>query len=379
MKILYTICVSTYGGAPKHVLDLASSLQKKGHDCYIVCPKGEMVCEYRKVGLKVITLDLKSGIDPFYILRLRRILIREKIDILHTHLLKSTVNGLLAGFLARTRVKIAHIHGTLFDWEVSLVKRRLNIWVNSLVTNLLADKVVALTEVVKKNLINNDKIRKEKIVVIPNGIDGAALKKIGERGFLFKKYAWDEEKIKIVGSVSRLTVERGQKYLIEAAEIIIRQFNRPEIRFVLIGDGELREQLEDEVREKELGQYVKFAGFLSEDDKNKAMVDFNVFVSSAIREGFGLSVLQAMFAKIPLVVSDLEVYNELCPNGECSLQVESGNPNDFAEKILAVLRDKALQAKLVLLAYERASKNFSLEKFIHNYLTLYEKQLKEKQ
>jgi len=377
LKILYLINSSEEGGAEIHLLELAKGMKSKGYDVFIFSPRGPINKRYKKNNLKQKNLFPEKDFDLKYIFQVKQFLEKEKIDILHTHLLKTTVNGLIAGCLAKTELKVAHIHGTLFDWEVSSIKRRVNVFVNALVSNQCADKVIALTKVIKKDLIVHDKIKENKIVVIPNGLNSNSLISIEDKDFLFRKYGWDKKEMEIVGIVGRLTRERGHEVFIKAAEEIINEKKEKNIRFVIVGDGKLKSALEDRVSKKRLDNYIKFTGFLNEKDKNKALSNFSIFVSSAVREGFGLSVLQAMFAKIPLVVSNLEVYNEVCPNGKASLFAKK-NEKDFADKIMMLISDKKLRIKLTNNAFKRAKEKFSLETFLNNYDNFYKFSLKNK-
>lgn len=371
MKILYTIANSTYGGATIHLLDLASGMKVKGHECIIVCPQGEMIAEYQKKRIKVIILEPKIDLDPNYIFRLFKILIREKIDILHTHLLKTTVNGLIAGYFAKVKVKIAHIHGTLYDWDIPNWRRKINLIINAGITNLVADRVIALTAIVKKDLIEHDKIRGNKIIIIYNGVNGNSFKKIQDDNYLYQKYHWDKKEVKIIGIIGRLTIERGHDCFIETAKLLRNKFRKDELRFVIVGDGELKESLLLKVKKERLDEVIKFTGFLSEEEKNKALKSFSVFVSPAVREGFGLSVVQAMLTGIPLVVSDLTVYQEVCPDQKCSLFAHKGDPDAFARQILTFLKNDHLRDKLVYNSLTYATEKFSFEKFVENYQNLY--------
>ncbi len=375
MNILYTISDSVYGGAQKHLLDLALGMKKMGHHCVIVCPHGEMVSEYKKSGLEVIPLEIKHDLDFGYILKLSQILKNRKIDILHTHLLKSSVNGLIAGLLAKTKFKISHIHGTLYDWEIPTIKKRINILANSLVTNLLADRVIALTQSIKKDLVKYDKIKESKIVVIPNGFEGQELEQVKDCDYLYKKFSWDQAQVKIIGIIGRLTIERGHRCFIKMAQVLIQKLNRTDLRFVIVGEGEMKEELVALVHEYNLEQYVKFSGFLDDREKNQALKSLTLFVSPSLREGFGLSVLQAMFARIPIVVSNLTVYQEVCPNKVCSIFARREDPEDFAKKVNDLLGNKELGQTLSQNAYQKAHQNYTIQRFLEYYEDLYQGRL----
>lgn len=410
MKILYLINSSKMGGAEKHALDLACGMVQKGHEVWTVLPGGNkfkiqnsklgavekensLIGDYQKCGIKLIFDSPKLDIDPFFIWRVVRILRREKIQIVHTHQLKITVNGIIAAYLARVPVRIAHIHDTILQWEIPLWKKIPDVIINTLVTNLFATHAIALTSQVKEWLVKGEKINSKKIVIIPNGVEVEKFEtrnskletnsnvqnskfKTGKPRscFLKEKLKLPPETI-LIGSLGRLTVEKGHIYFIEAIPKILSILQYPPIpsntlHFVLIGDGKERAKLEQKARELNVQNYITFLGFQPEEDKPKILQSLDIFVFPSIREGFGLAMVEAMAAGLPIVAADLPKALREVASHEEVLFFEPKNSNDLAQKVVKLIENPDFRKSLGERAQKRAQ-DYSMEKFWQNYDKLY--------
>lgn len=365
-RILYLSNSGDVGGMENHLLDLVKGMVEKGYKVCVVCPWGEMAERYFGAGAQVRIDRPRLDIDPFYIFRLIKFMRQNKIDILHAHQLKTVVNGLLAAKIAQVPLKVAHIHTPLSQWQISPVKKRSNILVNRLVTNFCADKVIALTEVVRSERIRGEGISPEKIVVIPNGVDVRNVK--GQKSKI--ESATKESKL-IVGVLGRLTVEKGHNYFVEAVAVINnQQLPVNNIRFIIAGDGELRSELEEEVKSLGIEGQVTFLGFVPEEKKVEVLSSFDIFVFPSLAEGFGIALVEAMAAGLPCVVSDLPVLQEVGDDAVSFFR--TANSDDLAQKILELLEDKKRRRELGRRAKDRVEKEYSLEKFVGSYHRLYQ-------
>ena len=350
-----------------HLLNLVEGMVGKGHQVFVVCPWGEMVKKYFKAGAEVCVDRPQIDLDPLYIFRLLKFIRRNKIDVLHVHQLKTVINGLMAGKIAGVPLKVAHIHTPLSQWQISPFKKKINIFVNRIVTNLCADKVIALTEATGKERVEGEGINPEKIVVIPNGVD--------LRNFQFSIFNFQKTKEKLaVGTFGRLTVEKGHSIFIDAVKVInnltIQQFNN--LHFVIVGDGELRPDLEKQVKDLGLENKVTFFGFVPEDKKIEVYSSFDIFVFPSLAEGFGIVLIEAMASGLPCVVSDLPDFREVTDDGCCALLFKSADSADLAEKISRLIEDGDLRRCLGQKARKRVEEKYSMEKFVENYDRLYQ-------
>lgn len=369
MKILLTQNSAEFGGVQSYLLDLARGLVDRGHTVFVATGDGPMIQKYKQANAQVILLSPQRDIDTNYITAIANVIKKEQIDIIHTSMLKSTINGLIGAAASGTKVKkVAHIHGTLIDWEVPLYKKVPNIVANTVITNLLADKVIALTPSIRKDLIAREKIFAKKIVTIPNGIDLNRFNNLN-RSFLRKKLKL-KENVKIVGTFSRLTIEKGINFFLQAIPEVIQK--NKNVHFVIPSDGKDRETLVEEAHHLGVSEYTSFIGTQSDIDKPNILASYNVFVFPSIREGFGIAMIEAMAAKTPVICSDLPVLQDIVTDHKSALLFKTGNPLDLAMKINTLLVDDSLSCKIAESAYKIVKAKYTIEQFIDNYEALYQ-------
>src|SRR3989344_6454792 len=241
MRILYAINSAGVGGAENHVWQLVAGFARD-NSVIIVCPQGEMVDKFRQAGAEVILDQPRFEIDPFFIFRMFTLLRRRQIEIVHAHELMAASNLTLAAFLARTPVRIIHIHSPISGWRVPIYKKILDLIANFFLVNLLATKAIALMESIKKERVHGEGILPSKIVVIPNGIDIKNFsKQDGEKAYRSKLLTeiGVAEPILLVGTLSRLTEEKGIDVFLESVSSLQKSdpglFKR--CHFLVAGEG----------------------------------------------------------------------------------------------------------------------------------------------
>lgn len=173
----------------------------------------------------------------------------------------------------------------------------------------------------------------------------------------------------VVGNLAALVPHKGQKYLVEAAAIVVRE--RPDTRFLVVGEGELRRDLEQQVRRLHLGQHVVLTGFRA--DALKVLKGLDLFVMSSVTEGLGSSLLDAMAAARPIVATTAGGIPEVVRHGETGLLVPPRDARALAGAILALLRDETRRARLAEAGLARVRESFSAERMVSETLAVYER------
>ena len=423
MKIVYVLNSGRAGGVEQHVLDLVRGMVARNHEVFVVCPWGEMTERYFEAGAEVRVDAPRFDIDPFYIFRLVRFLREVKPDVFHVHQLKTVVNGLLAVKLcrrffvsisspevgnspepdsrlrqetgsspSRPPVTIAHIHTPLSEWKVPDWKKEIDIFINRLVTNWGADVVLALTEATKEVRIKEEGIDPEKIVVIPNGVDMESIKYqvVSIKGNYRKKLGVLEDTV-LIGTLSRLTVEKGIEILIGAVSRL-DGYQMPDTKYQILigGSGKLRDRLEqraqdlsfpesdsrlrqetDSSRQETDSDKIVFLGFIPDGEKFAYLSALDIFVFPSLAEGFGISLIEAMACGCACLVSDLPVLQEV--GGGTVESFKTGDAEDLAERLAELINDPERRKSLGKAARKRVEKEFTMEKFWKRYEELYEK------
>ncbi len=374
MKILYILNSGNPGGMEQHVLDLVRYMTDHGHKVYVWCREGVVADWYRQAQAQVTTISINIEIDPVYIYKLVKFLRQEKIEIIHAHELKPVVNSVIAGFISRVKVRITHTHTPISTWKIGSAAKVINTLVNTWVVNILATKEIALTES-RKEIKKNEGIREEKLEIIPNGLDtqnfdiSPQLKQ--SYSFEIRNKHQIPKDAFIFGLVSRLTEEKGHEVLIKAFKKLLEYslLNKENIYLMLVGGGRLEEKLKELASECGLSERVIFTGVFREEDKVKYYSAIDIFVFPSLTEGFGLVLIEAMYSKLPIVCSNLEVLQEV--GGSTVMYFEVGNSDDLAEKMMNLYQKKDRLTELTESARARVEQLYTYEKFGDNYENLY--------
>lgn len=376
MNILYTLNSAQPGGMEQHVLDLVRGMSNEGHVVYVWCPEGPFTRRFEDAGARVEIHSIGFDMDPHYILNLISFLRDRKIDVLHSHELKAVINSMLAGFLAKTPVRISHTHTPISEWQIPPWRRKLDILVNTFVINKFAHVEVALTES-RKRVKTQEGIMPEKLVVIPNALnqDGpgfGALRKESARLEILGRYNLPKDSY-VFGNISRISKEKGHEILIQAYLLLthmLKERNEEDKTVLFIGGGgPLEDDLRTQVRELGLEEKVVVTGRFPQEDHAKFYSSFDAFVFPTLAEGFGIVLIEAMSHALPVICSDLEVLQEV--GGSTVRYFEAGNPDGLAQKMYDLYKRRDQYENFGEDARRRVEELFTMETFISKYLNLY--------
>lgn len=303
---------------------------------------------------------------PAAVLELARLLRRERVQIVQTHLFDPSVVGLVAAALARTPVKIVTRHHsdftTTFDhpWH-----RRLD-----RLQALYADHVLAASAAVKRDMMRYERVPDRKITVARYGYDFSVLRPVlseAERTSL-RATIGDDGDVLLV-TVARLSESKGHRYLFDAAPRILEA--EPRARFVLVGTGPMRDEMEADVRRHGIAERVSFLGW--RDDAARLMEAADLVVHPTLHEAFCSVIIEAMALARPLVATDIAAAPEQIDDGESGLLVPARDPDALAAAVTKLLGDPAFAADLGREAQRRVNERFAFPKMMALYESIYER------
>jgi glycosyltransferase involved in cell wall biosynthesis len=196
-----------------------------------------------------------------------------------------------------------------------------------------ADKVIAVSEFTKQQIISHYGIEESKIEVAHNGAEVTSPS-------LFKKRTGE----KWVTFVGRITFQKGPQFIVETASKLIKVY--PNVRFIIAGSGDLFATLIHEVARKKLGKYFSFTGFLSHEKVNDLLASSDVYFMPSVSEPFGLSAVEAVRQGTPSIISKRSGVAEILTH---SLKADFWDTDKFANYLYAILKypklKKALEAQ----------------------------------
>jgi glycosyltransferase involved in cell wall biosynthesis len=317
------------------------ALRAKGKSCEIF--KNE------SVDIKYLGLGKYNPLTPLIILY---ILIKNKIDILHLQGYGSVFFGQLAAAMLR---KPTIIKEEWVDPNISFIHRIQERFITS-----FADRVIAISNYSKDFLIAKKGVKESKIVLIPNGIpldvfrdaDVSASRKIRHAMGI-------SENDVVVGIVGMLHENKGHKYFIEAASLILPKI--PNTKFVIIGDGELRQELEDYVQQLRLTNNFFFMGHQDNMPELYKMLD--IYVISSVSETWPTSLMEAMAAGRAIITTDCGGGSEIVDDEDSGIVVPVKNSEILAKKIEYLIEHPKIRETIGENAL-RESKRFDIDQTV---------------
>lgn len=368
-RVLTLITALHMGGAERMLLGLVEKLKGERYEFLVSCLRndGLIAAEMRKRGIRVVDLNVRKGWELIALGKLIRMLRKEKIDLVHTHLAGADIVGALGAGVSGVPV-ISTRHNTYERWQGSFL-------LSFLYSKILASAamIVAVSEAVKSYLVDWGRIPAERILVIPNGIDPGEFHPGGD-GLVQKKALGFARNSRVVGTVGRLDALKGGEYFLRAARHI--SDSRPGTSFLIVGDGPERRKLQRKAKQLGLGERVIFTGW--REDIPELLAAMDIFVLPSRREGLGLAALEAMGCARPVVASRVDGLRELVTEGENGLLVRPGDVAELTDAILLLLRDKELARKMGARGCERVKERYDLADCARRVGKLYRDLAREK-
>ena len=327
---------SVYGGE-KILLFLVTYLKKSGHRVIIVSPgEGEFANLCRELGYEVKVIPLRKTYDIIAVLRIARLIKREKVDIVHSHGLLVNIISRTACFLSRCPiVNTIHVIQHLSSGIRNMYYRTLDNF-----TSRFCQKVITVSDAVKRDLLKQG-LEEDKLITVPNGIEESPASPT------HRVASPSGENDKIVGLVGRIAPLKGHDDFITAAKILMS--SNPGVKFLIVGEdiahgGRYLNNLKERVKKDGLEGHVVFTGFVK--SIKDVMADFAVLTLPAWEEPFGLVILEAMSLGVPVVATNAGGIPEIIKDNENGLLIPPRSPGKLSEAILKILNNKNLATRL---------------------------------
>ncbi|HJS58792.1 MAG TPA: glycosyltransferase [Vicinamibacteria bacterium] len=348
MKVLHVDSAASWRGGQNQVLLTALGMAARGHDVSIACRRGGVLeTRARAAALTVHALPFRGDLSPSAALGLRRVLRRLRPDTVMLHDPHALSAGVLAGRCGACRIGVRRVDFALRG-PLSRLKYR------------ACDVVVAVSGAIAA-VLEREGLPAERIRVVYEGVPARppmpggveALRALGL-----------PETAAVVGNVAALTDHKDHATLLEAGALVVRR--RPEARFVILGEGERRAELETRTRALGLADRVVFAGF--RDDVDRLLPAFDVFCLSSRLEGLGTSLLDAMCFARPVVATAAGGIPEAVVDGVTGRVVPVRDARALADAIVDVLSDAERRNAMGRAGRERFLERFTADRMVEGTL-----------
>jgi glycosyltransferase involved in cell wall biosynthesis len=374
--------LNTAGGS-QHVITLSACQDPSRFESLLVCGtenpgEGSMLDEAVSRGARPIVIPemvaeatLKPR-DVTALIKLYRLIRREQPDIVHTHTAKAGFLGRLAAYVAGVPVVIHTYHGHILDgYFGSLMSRALRGMEQVLAA--LTDCIIAISEQVKGDLVRYGVAPPEKVVVIPIGVEVEPFLNCAmQRGEFRRELALAESDL-LIGIVGRIAPIKNHRLFLDAAAQVA--VGEPTARFVVVGDGALRPEMERCAKDLGIGHRVIFTGWRR--DLPCVYADLDVLVLSSNNEGTPVSAIEAMASGCPVVATCVGGVPDLITDGVTGCLVPPGDTQALATAILRILRDPESAHRTAQTARAVASERYTLKRLLTEMENLYVRLLAE--
>lgn len=351
------------GGLERVVATLARAQHDAGARVTVYCldHPGDLATPLPAAGIPVHAVRRRgrSGLDAGAVLRLSRMLRAEGVSVVHCHNHGALLYGAMAARLAKLSRVVYTVHGAKTSGRRATARlQKLG----------LVREVVFVSGDARRVAREAGMLSERHVHTIVNGVDPSAFAVTGEARQSIRRALGIGEAASVCGIVARLTPAKDHRTLFEALNRV--RAARPDVHCIVVGDGELRADLETRARELGLETTVHFAG--ARGNVRDYLSAMDVFALSSVTEGLAMTLLEAMAAGLPVVATRVGGNPEVVVDGETGLLVPPRDPDALAAAIRSLFDDSKLAARMGESGRTRVRERFSLDAMVRAYAAVYD-------
>ena len=361
-KIIFLNSCVEWGGGEKWTFETALALKERGFDVIIASvAESELYQKAQKNNIQTKEVRVRSSLsalNPIKMWSFVQYLKNSDIDTMFINLSQDLKFGAWAADLAGLE-QIIYRRGSAIP-----IKDRF--YTKFLLEDCVTD-IIANSKATKRTILANTVqwLSEEKIEIIYNGID---LKKIDQAELktdIREEFGIADDEI-LLANVGRLSRQKGHKYLVKVVKLLSERYQN--FKVLVVGKGEIENEIKEQVKELGLEQHIIFTGFRTDVYSIMKQIDF--LLHTALWEGFGFVVAEALAAKTPVVSTDVSNISEIMIDGETGYLAESKNPNDIAKKVEKMIETDNRQ-EMGKLGRKIVAENFAFQDQIDRLIKLY--------
>lgn len=376
MKVLFVITKSNYGGAQRYVYDLATAMARTGDDVAVAfggtgkrgAKTGTLEAKLEEAGIRTIRVrhfmrDVSFVGDLRALGELIRIIRTERPEVLHVTSSKAGGLGALAGRILRVPRIIFTSHGLVYDESWRPLWQRALLWVFTWCTMLCAHDTIQISRATYERARRMPFLER-RIHLIYNGIPEPMF----EERVLARRELGTAQTIRgvWVGTIAELHPNKNLMLLVDACAALIRTV--PDVHLWLIGNGEARGALIARAHELRIEERVHFPGYI--ENAARLLPALDVFVLPSAKEGLPYVLLEAGYAGLPVVASDINGNNDIVEHGVSGLLVPQ-NVRSLTDALMMLVNDVPLRTSYGAALRLRVRSTFSCARMVADTLALY--------
>jgi len=365
MRSVHIDTARTWRGGQNQVLMTVTGLSEAGHQAILVAHEAGELRRRATEGLRFIGFSPRSEFDVHAGWQLARVLREIEPDVVHAH---DPMAVSLAAMALQMRTGLPRRPLVVASRRVDfhLKRHAFSKWKYGHV-----DVFIAASEVIRSILVA-DGVPPDRIEVVHDGVNVTTIDK--QPAVDARAAFWLPKGAPLVGNVAALAAHKGQRHLVAAAAKVVRVL--PDTRFLIVGEGELREPLERQIHDLGLDRHVALAGFRA--DVLGLVKSLDVFAMSSITEGLGSAILEAMACSRPVVATRAGGIPEAVANEVTGIIVPPHDEDALASGIVRLLKSPELRDQFGQAGRQRVIDSFSVERLVEGTARVYERWLGQK-
>jgi glycosyltransferase involved in cell wall biosynthesis len=385
MRVLHVITRMIVGGAQENTLLTVQGLDRlPEYEVTLVSgvdrgPEGSLLEQARKTVDLAVIPELARSINPAAdwrtLVKLYRLIRRGRYHVVHTHSSKAGVLGRVAAKLAGTPIIVHTLHSLVFhDYQPRVVNRTW--WAIKKACAPLTDHYISVADAISEKAIAEGIAPPERFSTVYSGMElDWFLSFNGDRAAIRRELGIPA-KAPVVGKVARLFPLKGHEQLLDAAPRIAAA--HPDVRFLLVGDGTLHDQVRARARAAGLEDQFVFTGLIPRERMPAMLAAMDVLVHTSLREGIARALPQALAMGIPCVSVDLDGAREVVVPGRTGYLVPPREPDALADAVAELLSDAALRTQMGRAGRELVDPAFRAAIMVDRIGALYQRLAEEK-
>ena len=363
MKITHIL--ECAGGVERYLELLAPRLKKEGFEQTIICSNSVNLDKLKESADACYVTDMRQTFNPVAVIKIIRqvhiAITISKLDIVYCHSSFAGVFGRIAAIGTHCKV-VYNPHGWAFNMRnISSMKLRVFRTLEQLLAHF-TDKIVCISEAEFESAIDKNISSEDKLELIPNGIDIDAVRSAIA---VKRSHLGIADDAFVVGMIGRLSAQKAPDVFIRAAEIIHKEI--PNSAFIIVGDGEQREEIETFARQH--GLHLVVTGWT--DKPYSYLKAFNVAMLLSRWEGFGLAIVEYMAAEKNVVATRADAIPSRIEDGEDGFLVDIDNPEQAADKALWLRNHPNEAEEMRQKAQRKVKSKYDINRVVKQHINMF--------
>jgi glycosyltransferase involved in cell wall biosynthesis len=370
VRILFVIDGMEFGGGERVFTQIINGLPLDKYELFLASgPQESFYQAIAKTPVQRYPIDFSHRFNAAIMFRLTKIIKEQKINIVHGQGARAEFFARLASGLSCRSKYVSTIAMPVEGYDVGPRKRFLYRALDSF-TEKFVDYFLVVSAVLEQTMIQGHGIRRKKVVRIYNGIETDHYKPHDQEAGRLKvrqEYSINDNEI-LIGSLGRLVWQKGFEFFLQSIPLLIEDI--PGARFMLVGEGPLRHELEGQARSLGIHDRILFTGHRN--DIKDMMAAMDIIVIPSLLEGFPMITLEAMAMEKPIVTTAIDGITEQISDGREGLLTAAKNPLALTQAVKRLVDNPSYARSLGINARVKVVQDFSVRKMIAETIKVYE-------